>query len=132
MSTATATCGSLPFLPEKTRPVLSVTPVPALSDDGDTIHARVDVGSAYQPTGRVSFSLFPPNDSSCSGTPTYAEEVVLTEADATTSGVFEVPKHAVGTWNWTASYTGDENNAHVASTCGQTPVEVVKKIKKEK
>ena len=93
--------------------MLSVTAVPGLADDGDRIHARVDLGSAYQPTGRVSFSLFPPNDSSCSGAPTYVEEVVLTGTGATTSGGFEVPKHAVGTWNWTASYSGDENNAQV-------------------
>ena len=129
---ATATCGSLPFLPEKATPAVSVNAVPVLAEDGDRVHASVDLGSAYQPTGSVSFSLFPPNDSSCSGAPTYVEEVVLSGTRATTSVGVEVPKHAIGTWNWTASYSGDENNAQAASSCGQAPVEVVKKIKKEK
>ena len=131
-TSATTACDATAFAAQKATPMPSVTAVPGLAEDGDRIHARVDLGSAYRPTGRVSFSLFPPNDSSCSGAPTYVEEVVLTGTGAATSGGFEVPKHAVGTWNWTASYAGDENNAHVASTCGQAPVEVVKKIKKEK
>ena len=45
---------------------------------------------------------------------------------------FEVPKHQVGTWNWVAAYTGDDNNESNASGCGLTPVEVVKKVKKDK
>ena len=93
-TSATTACDATVFAAQKATPMPSVTAVPGLAEDGDRIHARVDLGSAYRPTGRVAFSLSQPNDSSCSGAPTYVEEVVLTGTGAATSGGFEVPKHA--------------------------------------
>ena len=129
---ATTSCGSIVFGAQKATPVLSVTAVPGLAEDGDRVHARVDLGSAYQPTGRVSFGLFAPSDATCTEVPAYVEEVSLSGTSAETSVGFEVPKHEVGRWNWTATYLGDENNELNGSGCGTAPVEVVKKIKKDK
>ena len=126
---AKTSCGSIVFGAQKATPVLSVTAVPGLAEDEDRIHASVDLGSAYQPTGRVSFGLFAPSDTTCTGVPAYVEDVSLSGTSAATSVGFEVPKHEVGTWNWTAAYLGDENNELNGSGCGRAPVEVVKKIK---
>ena len=104
---------------------------PSLAEDGNRIQASVDLRSGYEPTGRVSVALFLPSDTTCIGVPAHVEEVDLSGTSAATSVGFEVPKHQVGTWNWTAAYLGDANNVSTGSGCGQAPVEVVKKIKKK-
>ncbi len=130
-TSAMTSCGSIVFSAEKATPLLTVVAVPSLAEDGNRIQARVDLRSGYEPTGRVSVALFLPGDTTCTGVPAHVEEVDLSGTSAATSVGFEVPKHQVGTWNWTAAYLGDANNVSTGSGCGQAPVEVVKKIKKK-
>jgi len=128
---ATTPCGSVMVNVAKATPTLTVTALPRLAEDGDRIHARVDI-VGYNPTGNVTLALFEPSDASCTGEPAYFEIVPLTGTSAATVMGVEVPKHQVGTWNWVAAYTGDDNNESDASRCGLTPVEVVKKVKKDR
>jgi hypothetical protein len=128
---ASTSCGSIVLDVVKASPTLSVTAAPGTSEDESRIGARVLLVDSYAPTGVVTFQLYGPEDRSCTGTPAHAEEVSASGGSTETATGFVVPKHAVGTWNWRASYSGDANNHTNGSVCGQAPVTVVKKIKKQ-
>jgi hypothetical protein len=76
----------------------------------------------------VAFRLYGPSDSSCGGLPAYIEEAEVAGSSAATTTGFVVPSE--GTWRWTATYLGDENNNVSASTCDHAPVAVVTKVPK--
>jgi hypothetical protein len=77
---------------------------------GDT----ATVSGGFNPTGTVTFSLFGPNNATCTGTPVFTSTVPLT-GGAATSGTF-TPTIA-GTYRWTATYNGDTNNAPATGPC---------------
>ena len=71
------------------------------------------------PTGSVTFSLFGPNDSSCSGTPVFTETVSLSDGSAATSNsTFSVSTAAADTYNWVVVYSGDGTHDGATSACG--------------
>lgn len=119
-------CDASAFGVVKARPSLSVSAVPRVAVARVRLHARARLRLAYQPTGRVSFALFPPGDPSCAGPPAHLEDVVLSRAGAMTSVGFKVPALSAGTWNWTATYHGDANNESRGTACGSAPVKVVR------
>jgi hypothetical protein len=80
------------------------------------------VTGGFNPTGTVTFNLFGPSDPTCSGTPAYTQTVGLSGGSASTSPGFVT--NAAGTWNWTASYSGDANNSPATSGCGAESVTV--------
>ena len=70
-------------------------------------------------TGSVRFSLFGPNDSSCSGTPVFTQTVSLSGGSAATSNTtFSVSAAAADTYNWVVAYSGDETHSGATSACG--------------
>jgi hypothetical protein len=127
----TTACDQAQTTVVKAVPTLAPVSIPTRADAPDVLRSRVLLRGGYQPTGRVLFRLFGPGDPSCSGIPAHTEEGVVQDAAAEASSGFVVPKKSEGTWNWTASYLGDGQNEVAESTCGQAPVEVVKKIKKK-
>ena len=75
------------------------------------------------PTGTITFSLFPPSDQSCSGTAIFTSVVNVNGPGSYTSATADASLITVdGTYNWTAAYSGDANNAPQTSACGQEPV----------
>ena len=72
------------------------------------------------PTGNVTFHLFAPTDTTCTGTPVFTATNRPLTAGSATSGPFSTT--AVGTFHWTATYNGDTNNAAVTSGCTAEPV----------
>ena len=128
---ASTGCDETLLVVVKASPTLAPVSIPTMARKGDVLRARVALRDAYRPGGRVQFRLFAPEDPSCSGVPVYIEEAEVNDSTATTSTGFVVPKQREGTWNWTGSYLGDENNDVSASDCGEASVEVVKKIKKK-
>ena len=74
----------------------------------------------FNPTGTVTFNLFPPSDTTCSGTPAFISTRPAVESARATSGSFTTT--AVGTYRWVATYDGDTNNAAVSSGCTDEPV----------
>jgi LPXTG-site transpeptidase (sortase) family protein len=79
---------------------------------GVTLTDTATLTGGYNPTGSVTFKLFPPTDATCSGVAAY------TYTDGTAP--FAAPgfaSNAVGTWHWTADYSGDPNNNATSSAC---------------
>src|SRR5207244_664285 len=77
-------------------------------------------------TGNITFNLYDPDQSSCSGTPRYTQTASISgDGTYTTSNTtFTVDK--VGTWRWRASYSGDTNNNAVSTGCNDEQITVGK------
>ncbi|MGB8212670.1 MAG: C25 family cysteine peptidase, partial [Anaerolineales bacterium] len=79
----------------------------------------------YTPvTGSVTFSLFPPSDSTCSLSPSYSE--VVAAAPYQTS--IAQAANTAGVWHWKAHYSGDSNNLPADSGCTAEAVTVNQNI----
>ena len=92
----------------------AVTPVTVNGTitDNATVTGRVNP----QAGGTVTFSLYGPNDATCTGAPIFTSTVALpTATDAVTSGAFTPT--APGNYRWIAAYSGDANNAPVTGAC---------------
>ena len=75
------------------------------------------------PSGTISFSLFGPNDATCTGAPVFTSSVPVAGNGAYPSGPFTTT--AAGTYRWTADYSGDINNAPSSSACNAANESVV-------
>jgi len=117
-------CGFRGIEVAKAVPDLRLIADPASARSRDTVSARLELRGGYQPTGRVEFRLFGPAAGDCTGTPAYVEEGRLVDGVARTEIGFQLPKQASGTWNWTAGYDGDADNAAGTSRCGEASVTV--------
>jgi hypothetical protein len=94
-------------------PSISTTPNPASGEVGDVLNDTATLSGGSSPTGNVTFKLFPPSDTTCSGVPVFTE-VDASAPYATTTGYTSL---VAGTYRWTADYAGDANNAAVSSGC---------------
>ncbi len=90
---------------------------------GTVIHDTAKVTGGTDLTGTVTFTLFGPTNSTCSGTALFTSTVALGSDGTATSANFSGTSKA-GTYNWMASYSGDSNNAGSASKCGAEPVTI--------
>jgi hypothetical protein len=85
---------------------------------GRSIYDSATLHNSFSATGFITFELFGPNDSTCSGTP-----IFTTATEVNGDGVYNsesfVPT-ASGTYRWVATYSGDGNNRRVGPTgCGE-------------
>ncbi|MGA7361826.1 MAG: hypothetical protein WBZ07_02585 [Candidatus Dormiibacterota bacterium] len=88
---------------------------------GTSIWDTATVTGGYQPTGTVTFDLY--NNASCTGTPVYVSSpAIQVSGGQAVSAAYTVD--SAGTWEWTASYSGDQYNVASSSNCGQEPVTV--------
>jgi hypothetical protein len=102
------------------RPTIATTPsgsVPA----GGTVSDSATVSGGASPSGIVTFKLYGPGAPTCTGTP-FATKIGTLSGGTASSGPVTVG--AAGTYNWTATYNGDANNAPVTSPCGSEQVVV--------
>jgi hypothetical protein len=104
-------------------PQISTTPNPASGTVGVTLNDSATLSAGYRPTGTITFQLFGPSDSTCSGTPAFTNTVNV-NGNGTYSTSAGFASNAVGTWHWIASYSGDGNNNPIAGTCTQEPVTI--------
>jgi hypothetical protein len=81
--------------------------------------ATVSASAGGTPTGSVSFSLYGPSDTTCSGVAVYSEtNVPLTGGAAgTTNTTFSVIASTSGTYRWVVSYGGDATHDPSSSAC---------------
>jgi uncharacterized repeat protein (TIGR01451 family) len=82
---------------------------------GGSVSDSATLAGGATPTGTISFNLYGPNDASCSGAPAFADTVPVAGNGVYTSGSFTPAQ--VGTYRWTAAYSGDVNNGPVTSPC---------------
>ncbi len=115
-----STCGSEPVKISQAGPSISTT-----AGSGGTVPVDVTdtatVSGGVNPTGTVTFTLYPSAADCTAGT-----NAVGTPSTVTLSGgkATSAPIHltAAGTYQWRAKYNGDANNASVSSNCGDEPV----------
>ena len=96
-------------------PTLGTTPSPSSGPVGSTLNDSASLTGGYSPTGQITFKLYPPSDTQCTGTAAYTQAVTVSGGTATTSPGFAA--NIAGTWRWTASYSGDANNNQASSGC---------------
>jgi uncharacterized repeat protein (TIGR01451 family) len=94
-------------------PTLSTTASPNVSLGG-TISDHAALSGGFAPTGTVTFQLYGPNNSSCSGSPVTTLTGTVSGGSAS-SGTFK--PNAAGTYQWVASYGGDANNQAAPGGC---------------
>jgi hypothetical protein len=90
---------------------------------GGSVHDTATLSGGSSPTGSLTFKLYGPNDSSCSGSATFTGDVTVSGNGSYDSAAF-VPT-AVGTYRWVASYSGDTNNNAFSGACGDANESVV-------
>ncbi|HKO37686.1 MAG TPA: hypothetical protein VJU14_04900, partial [Solirubrobacterales bacterium] len=81
---------------------------------GAAIHDEVTVSEGFTPGGEVTFSVFAPEDATCT-TPLATNTVPIEEGTATSPDFLT---QQAGEFRWTASYPGDANNKAVTLPCG--------------
>jgi hypothetical protein len=117
-------CGSEAVIIAKSSPTLPTTPSPASGSIGAVLNDSATVTGGSNPTGSVSFSLYGPGDTTCTGTVLFTQTVTLTSGSASTTGGYTTTQ--AGTYNWTAHYDGDSNNNAADSLCGSEAVVIGK------
>jgi hypothetical protein len=92
---------------------LASAPVTVGSGIGDT----ATLSGGVNPTGTIAFSLFGPNNATCSGSPVFTSTVAVSAGNGSYgSGLFAAT--LAGTYRFVAAYRGDANNGAVSSACG--------------
>ncbi len=85
--------------------------------DTATLSGGVATPPAAGPTGTIVFTLFGPNNPTCTGAPIFTDTIQVINGNATyQSGPFTPT--LPGDYNWVAVYSGDANNAGATSPCG--------------
>jgi hypothetical protein len=101
-------------------PTIVTTASPGVAVGG-TIQDQAVLSGGNSPTGTITFHLYAKSDTSCS--------TALSTGTATVSGNGSyaspvITEDTAGSYQWTATYSGDANNAAATDTCGQ-PAEQV-------
>ena len=86
---------------------------------GASLYDTAHLAGGIDPGGTITFTLFGPDDQTCSGAPAYTTTVAVTGNGNYRSAAFVVP--VPGTYRWVATYSGDALNAAVGRTaCGDS------------
>lgn len=101
-------------------PTIVTTASPGVAVGG-TIEDQAVLSGGNSPTGTITFHLYAQSDTTCS--------TVLSMGTTTVNGNGSyaspvITENTAGSYEWTATYSGDANNAAAADTCGQ-PAEQV-------
>ncbi len=84
---------------------------------GRTISDLAMLSGGTGPTGTITFNLFDPSDPTCANTPVFTSTVAVSDGNGNyPSGSFTTVNS--GRYQFTASYSGDANNAAVSTNCG--------------
>ncbi len=110
---ATSACTDETLVVNPNTPAMS-TAQKLLPNDSATI-----TGATSSAGGTITFNLFDPFDSTCSGTPAYTSGSITVAGNGTYS-TSNTNFYAtdVGTWRWQVVYSGDKNNLGTTSACG--------------
>ncbi|MCA1656124.1 MAG: Ig-like domain-containing protein [Actinobacteria bacterium] len=95
-------------------PTLSTTASAGVTVGGQ-VHDTATLSGGFNPGGIITFTLYGPNDATCTGTP--AATVATTVSGNGSYDSANFTSATAGTYRWTASYGGDANNAAVSTAC---------------
>jgi hypothetical protein len=118
-----STCGEPVVI--TAQPTISTTANPKSAGTGTTLQDSATLASTSNltGTGSITFKLYAPGDSSCAST-IHTETVTAVKTNGPFNTTTGFTAKTVGTYQWTATFTGDVNNAAVSSKCGADPVTV--------
>ena len=103
----------------------SLTTTAGAGTVGADLNDTATVSGGFHPGGTITFNLYAPSQSDCLDTPFFTQTVpVSANGDFQTTNQ-DTPTNGVGTWTWTATYSGDNNNSGDATACGDETVIVV-------
>ena len=105
---------------------LTTTPQPALETVGAILNDSAVLSGGLNPTGSITFKLFPPADTDCTGQPVYTQDVPVDQGNGNYVTSPGYASSQAGTWNWTAGYSGDAANSPAASACKAEMVTIKK------
>ncbi len=83
---------------------------------GSPISDTATLSGGANPTGTITFTVFGPNNPTCTGAPVFTSTVPVNGAGNYQSGPFTPT--APGSYNWVAVYSGDATNSPATSPCG--------------
>src|SRR3989454_3471945 len=89
----------------------------ATATAGGTIQDTATLSGGTSPTGTISFSIYGPNDATCSSTAT--SDVSATVSGNGSYSSSAVTENVAGTYRWIASYSGDANNNGFTTQCNE-------------
>src|ERR1700680_4933817 len=90
---------------------------------GAAISDSATLGGGVNPTGTITFTLFGPNNATCTGAPIFTATIPVAGNGTYGSGNFTPV--AAGTYRWIANYSGDANNTATANACNAANESVV-------
>jgi 6-phosphogluconolactonase (cycloisomerase 2 family) len=99
----------------KASPTVSTTASAGVAVGGQ-IKDLATLAGGYAETGTVTFSLYGPNDPSCSQNPVAVSQTSVSGDGSYSSSAFTPTQP--GTYQWIASYGGDANNSGATGLCG--------------
>ena len=82
---------------------------------GGAIFDTATIAGGFNPTGSVTFTVFGPDNTTCTGTPVFTSVKPVTGNGNYVSDSFTPT--LPGTYRFVASYSGDTNNAGVTTAC---------------
>ncbi|HEX5928172.1 MAG TPA: hypothetical protein VFY48_02155 [Solirubrobacterales bacterium] len=91
---------------------------------GQPIEATATIQGGATPAGQIVFKAFSPGDVNCSGAAAFSSTVGVAGNGSYRSEAF-LPSR-VGSFRWTAAYSGDQNHAPRASACGEAASSVAR------
>jgi hypothetical protein len=89
---------------------------------GGTVFDTATIAIASNPTGTITFDLFGPSAPTCTGTPVFTSSRRAHGDGSYTSDPFRPT--ATGTYRWVARYTGDADDPHAVTSCGDPAQQV--------
>ncbi|MCA1683596.1 MAG: hypothetical protein LC708_00470, partial [Actinobacteria bacterium] len=96
--------------------------------EGGAIHDTATLAGGIAPTGTITFTLFGPDNATCTGTPIFTSTVPVAGNGSYPSGNFVTQVNGPagpGTYRFVATYSGDLNNAAAGPTACGDPAEAV-------
>lgn len=95
---------------------VATTASPDITLGAGTLSDQATLDGGESPTGTVTFRLYGPGDTTCTGPAVFTSTVTLTGTSAASTAF--TPTLA-GTYSWVATYNGDGSNNPVSGTCGE-------------
>lgn len=101
----------------KMHPALTTTASPNVTLGGK-VHDTAHLTGGHAPGGQITFRLYGPGDPTCSKAPAFTTTKPVSGNGNYASAAFTPTK--LGTYRWTARYSGDADNTPAGSGCGAT------------
>jgi hypothetical protein len=96
--------------------VTVIKPKPPKLITSQTLTPNDEAFVGQEATGQVTFSLYPPDNTDCSGTPAFSQTVAVASSGTAQTTNTSFVSTEPGEWRWLVTYTG--NDGTLTSPCG--------------